>query len=326
MLQHVPVRSRPLRAQVLAVQEKLVQSVAEERAPVIHVTTSECHSQDMAKRLRGPSLSPVEDPCTSRSLSPAPTVDHVETLDELKQLQTLLASTYAEYSRLRLKIDYHCAEFAPLVDELDNARAACSEAIGAALNERKSSEADREEGEEVPGDAPVACELAMSIDPTTEKCSPDGRRLYWAETDSGTWLADSADAVIESGTDEDLPPARMRKLLPEEVRVLIASQAVVDRCKEPDNSDIRLWVKQYLRLHASIEQMSLEMNRAHARIADDLLAQFDGLRDELGDDLVNDAFAEVDDDSGRSAGSKYAKHRLTIDSYRDDVTALDAIV
>ncbi|KAJ2460477.1 hypothetical protein GGF42_000820 [Coemansia sp. RSA 2424] len=326
MLQHVPVRSRPLRAQVLAIQERLVQSIADERTSGIHAVTSGRDGRGMARHLRGSSLSPAEDFGTSRTPSPVPKVDSAETLEGLKQLHMLLTTTYAEYSQLRLKIDSHCAEFAPLIDELDSARAACSEATGAALNERKFSEADREEGEEVPGDAPVACALAMTIDPTIEKCAPDGGRLYWAETESGAWLADSADAVIGLCVEDDDPqPARMRKLLPEEARVLMANQAILDRYKELDSGDVRLWVRRYLHLHAYIEQMSLEMSQAHARITSNILAQLDALRDDLGDDLVDDAIAETGGDNG-GAETADALHRLTIDSYRDDMATMGATV
>ncbi|KAJ2744613.1 hypothetical protein GGI20_002828 [Coemansia sp. BCRC 34301] len=325
MLQHVPVRSRPLRAQVLAIQEKLVKSLAEERAPAISAVASSHDGQSAAKPLRGPSLSPTEDHNLPLTPSPIPKIDHVETFEELRQLQAQLTMAYAEYSQLRLKIDYHCAEFAPLIDELDSARAAYSDAAGAALLKRTSSEADREEGEEVPDDASVACALAMAIDPTTEKCAPDGCRLYWAETESGAWLADSADAVIGSCADGDLRPALMRKLLPEEARVLLANQTIVERYRELDSDDVRLWVKRYLRLHATIEQMSVEMNKAHARITNDLLSQFDALRDDMGDGVVDEAIAEAGGDSDR-AGTSSSFHRLTIDAHRDDIAAMGPTV
>ncbi|KAJ2351417.1 hypothetical protein GGH92_001841 [Coemansia sp. RSA 2673] len=319
--QHVPVRSRPLKAQIHEIQARLAHNIAEERARGANATVGERNNHNIGKDSRAESLSPTEDLDRSRSPSPVVSIERVETLDDLCDLQALLATTYAEYSQLRLKIDSHCTEYAPLFDELDIARAACTEAVGVAVNERRSSEADREEGEEVPGDAPVTSALAMTIDPTTEKCTPDGSRLYWAETDDGAWLADSADAVIGMcAGDSDQQPTHMRELLPEEARVLRANQAIVDQYKELDSSDVRHWVRRYLRLHVQVEQMSLELTQAHERITNDLLSQFDDLRDELGDDLVDDAIAEAndatdDDDEGGNAADRI----LTIGAYRDDV-------
>ncbi|KAJ2819892.1 hypothetical protein FBU31_005383 [Coemansia sp. 'formosensis'] len=326
MLQHVPVRSRPLKAQILDIQDRLAYNIAEERVHGINDIVGERNSQNAIKYSRGVSLSPVEKLDRSRTPSPAPTTERVETLDELKELQALLITTYAEYSQLRLKIDSHCAEYAPLIDELDSARAACTEAVGVVINERKSSEADREEGEEVPGDAPVASVLAMTIDPTSTKCTPDGSRLYWAETDAGAWLADNSDAVV-GDSDGDHYPTRMRKLLPEEARVLRANQAIVNQYKELDSGDVRHWVRRYLRLHMQVEQMNLELTQAHARITNDILSQFDTLRDELGDGLVDDAIAEANDGvNNDEEGGNAAGHSLTIDAYRDDIATMGAAV
>ncbi|KAJ2486886.1 hypothetical protein IWW37_005456 [Coemansia sp. RSA 2050] len=321
-LQHVPVRSRPLKAPILEIQEKLVHSIAEERVHSTGATISERTSQGNGKYLREASLSPTEDLGRSCTPSPAPLIERVETIEDLKKLRALLTTTYAEYSQLRLKIDNHYAEYASLIEELDSARAACTESVGAALNERKSSEADREEGEEVLGDAPVACELAMTVDPTIEKCAPDGSRLYWAETDSGAWLADSAEAVVGACVDsEEKKPTRMRKLLPDEARVLRANQAIVDQYRDLDSGDVRHWVKRYLRLRVQIEQMSIEVAQAHERLTNDLLSQFDALRDGLGDNLVDDAIAEANDTESRGDSSGI---RLTIDAYRDDLSTVGA--
>ncbi|KAJ2416208.1 hypothetical protein GGI10_001134 [Coemansia sp. RSA 2530] len=318
-LQHVPVRSRPLKAPILEIREKLVHSMAEERAHRIDAHIGERTGQNNGKSLREASLTPTEDLDRSCTPSPAPLIDRVETIEDLRKLQALLTTTYAEYSQLRLKIDNHHAEYAPLIEELDSARAACTESVRAALYERKSSEADREEGEEI-GDTPAACELAMAVDPTTEKCAPDGSRLYWAVTDSGAWLADSAEAVVGGCTDgEEKRPTRMRKLLPEEARVLRANQAIVDQYRDLDSGDVRHWVKRYLRLREQVEQMSMEVTQAHERLANDLLSQFDALRDEFGDDLVDDAIAEAND---AESGGDAAGFTLTIDAYRDDLSTV----
>ncbi|KAJ2861691.1 hypothetical protein GGH94_004744 [Coemansia aciculifera] len=324
--QHVPVRSRPLKAQIHEIQAKLAHNIAEERAREINATIGERNAQSIVKDSRGVSLSPIEDLDRSCTPSPVMAIECVETLDDLSELEALLTTTYAEYSQLRLKIDNHCAECAPLLDELESARAAYTEAVGVALNERKSSEADREEGEEVPGDAPVTSALAMTIDPTTEKYAPDGSRLYWAETDAGAWLADSADADVDmcaGGGDQH--PTRMRDLLPVEARVLRANQAIVDQYKELDSGDVRHWVRRYLRLHVQVEQMSLELTQAHARITNDILSQFDELRDVLGDDLVDDAIAEANDGTDDEGGDA-AGRILTIGAYRDDIVTMSTDV
>ncbi|KAJ2058140.1 hypothetical protein GGI17_005220 [Coemansia sp. S146] len=325
--QHVPVRSRPLKAQIHEIQAKLAHNIAEERAREINATISERNTQSIVKGSRGVSLSPIEDLDRSRTPSPVMAIERVETLADFSELETLLTTTYAEYSKLRLKIDNHCAEYAPLLDELESARAAYTEAVGVALNERKSSEADREEGEEVPGDAPVTSALAMTIDPTTEKYAPNGSRLYWAETDAGAWLADSDDADVDMcAGDGDQQPARMRDLLPVEARVLRANQAIVDQYKELDSGDVRHWVRRYLRLHVQVEQMSLELTQAHARITNDILSQFDELRDVLGNDLVDDAIAEANDGTDDDEGGDAAGRILTIGAYRDDIVTMSTDV
>ncbi|KAJ1988837.1 hypothetical protein GGI25_005343 [Coemansia spiralis] len=279
----------------------------------------------LVRRPRGPSLSPVVDQ-RSASPSPAPKVERAETIEDLQHLEKLLISTYAEYSQLRLRIDGHCAEFAPLAGELAAAQAACETARRKLLDERKMSETEREEGEEVPGDNSVARELGLAVDPVSSKCTPDGARLYWAESSKGgeAWISDSPEGVVGHGTDKAGLPCRMRRLLPEEARVLRASEAVVEKYAELDGSDVQRWVRRYLRLQSHIEQMSQELNSSYARIHDELLAQYDELREELGDSDVDDMLAECGEmgtEGGNLADYASAARTLTLDMYRDDVAA-----
>ncbi|KAJ2000300.1 hypothetical protein H4R26_004678 [Coemansia thaxteri] len=350
-LQHVPVRSRPLKAEdidfplaahparktsaetavaVSRIQEKLAHGMTEARVSGgtsfrqvdanVGALANEREALNASRHWRGPSLSPMDDLGEQRSPSPVPKVKRVETLSELKQLQEQLTTAYTEYSQLRVKIDAYSAEFAPLAAKLDDARAACSKSVRRALDERKTSEVDREEGEEVPGDAPI--ELAMATDPTTEKCTSDGSRLYWAETSSGTgWLADSADAVVvEPGIKVASQPSRVRSLLSEESCVLRVSQEIIGRYEEMGASDVRRSVKRYLHLHALVEQMGLEVSQAHERISNALFSQFDALRDDLGDDMVD---AEIDAVEDLCTSSDFVSRKLTIDAYRPDLAGTE---
>ncbi|KAI8322184.1 hypothetical protein GQ54DRAFT_288402 [Martensiomyces pterosporus] len=336
--QPVQVRSRPLQTQSFAmspgissphvpsveteaavnrVHERLVQEMADRRIPT---PADGSRSAARPRHPRGPSLSPIATLPQSLSPLPAPKIERAETIEDLERLQELLATTYSEYSQLRIRIDSHCTEFEPLSAALSSALAECREARRSALEKKKSNEADREEGEEIPGDGSLASELSLNVDPTADKCLPDGSRLYWYETDDGAaWLTDSplmppaqgrASDQAPDGADQ---PVRSRLLLPAEAHVLKTNQAIVDRYAELDGDDVRRWARRYLQLHAVIEQMSKEMERAYARISGSLLAECEALRDELGECQTDSMF---DGDSQRDG------HVLDMDSYRNSVATL----
>ncbi|KAJ1799470.1 hypothetical protein LPJ59_001803 [Coemansia sp. RSA 2399] len=341
-LRHVRIKSRPLHldptavaalrkspslsrhaetgAAVSRVQERLAQEMAASsgrRLPGLNIVgnarspkdtgTSEAKRR-MAQRPRGPSLSPIADPPKSRSPPPEPSFGRPETIEDLIQLQKLLVAMYSEYSQLRLKIDSHCAEFASVADELAAAQTSYD-------NARREA-AKREEGEEILSDSAVSSltTLGLAVAPASNKCTPDGARLYWADggnSDDDAWMADSPDAVAGQASDKDGQACRMRRLLPEEARMLRASKAVVDRYAELDGDDAQRWVRRYVRLHGQIEQTRQELSSSYARISSELESQLDGFRDELGDSSVDGVLSECGADN--STGPT-----LTIDMYRDD--------
>ncbi|KAJ2394819.1 hypothetical protein GGI23_004545, partial [Coemansia sp. RSA 2559] len=339
-LRHVRTKSRPLHldptavtalrkspsryrhsetgAAVSRVQERLAQEMAVSsgrRLPGLNIVgnarsprdagTSEAKRR-MAQRPRGPSLSPVADPPKSLSPPPEPSFERPETIEDLIQLQKLLVAMYSEYSQLRLKIDSHCAEFASVADELAAAQTSYD-------NARREA-AEREEGEEMLSDSamPSLTTLGLAVAPASSKCTPDGARLYWADGgDDDAWMADSPDAVAGQATDKDGQACRMRRLLPEEARMLRASKAVVDRYAELDGDDAQRWVRRYVRLHGQIEQTRQELSSSYARISSSLESQLDSFRDELGDSSVDGVLGECGADN--STGPT-----LTIDMYRDD--------
>ncbi|KAJ1819141.1 hypothetical protein LPJ75_001258 [Coemansia sp. RSA 2598] len=345
---HVPVRSRPIQAQSLVfsspaksprvpaadtgaavsrVQERLAQGMLSEKrlpglsAPIkSHAQSSANPATDAVdvpfRRPRGPSLSPIAGLPRSRSASPVPRVERAETIEDLEQLQRLIETTYAEYSRLRIKIDSCCSEFSSLSDELAAANNAFELAWRDALDEHRTSLADREEGEEIPGDAPQDSTLSLAIDLTREKCTPSGDRLYWtAEPDANgdRWVADSPEAVLGKQVGQDGHPCRSRKLLPEEIRVLQATQAVADRYAELSGDGVRRCIRRYLRLHEHLRGMEREMKSAYSCISQDIMAQYDGLRAELGDLQVDKTVSAAD------AGP--APKALTIDAFKDNLAA-----
>ncbi|KAJ2854647.1 hypothetical protein J3B02_002571 [Coemansia erecta] len=354
---HVPVRSRPIQTQPLVfpspaksphvpvaavdtgaavsrVQERLAQGMlSEKRLPGLSTVAkgaaqssgnpiAAADTADVSfKRPRGPSLSPIASLPRSRSASPAPRVESAETIEDLEQLQRQIEATYAEYSRLRLKIDSCCGGFSLLSDELNAAVDAFRPAWRAALNEHNTSEADREEGEEIPGDAPQDSALSLSIDVTNEKCTPGGDRLYWtAEPDANGdfWVADSPEAILGMEVGRDGHPCRSRKLLPEETRVLQAIQAVVARYAELDGDDIRRCIRRYMRLHEHLESMVRLMRAAYSCISQGIMAQYDGLRDELGDMQIDKALTAADAVSESKT--------LSIDAFRDSQIALSGAI
>ncbi|KAJ2370010.1 hypothetical protein H4S01_000643 [Coemansia sp. RSA 2610] len=325
--QHKPVRSRPLHLQSLVstsshapdpetgaavsrVQERLAQEMNSRRIPVAKVrsrSSSDAAQQGVPRRPRGPSLSPIADLPGSPSPLPTPKIERAETIEDLERLQQLLVSSYSEYSQLRLQIDSRSAAFAPLATELTAAQSACTEAIA----ERQRSEAEREEGEEIPGDARTESSLGFAA--ITEKCAPDGSRLYWLETAGDVWLADSSDAIAGKQLGRDGQPCRTQRLLPEEARVLKATQAIAEQYSEMDGDDVRRWVRRYLHLHSQIEQMNQELNNAYQRILEGISAEYDAFRDTLGDSDVDAAVA--------TAGDEPLSRILNIDMYRDEVVA-----
>ncbi|KAJ2229319.1 hypothetical protein IWW45_006247 [Coemansia sp. RSA 485] len=350
---HVPVRSRPIQMQSLVfsspaksprvppadtgaavsrVQERLVQGMLSEKRQPGLSTSAKGHAQSSNsavanttdtpfKRPRGPSLSPVAHLPRSPSASPVPKVERAETIEDLEQLQRRIQTAYAEYSRLRIKIDSCCSEFSSLSDELSAAEHSFRRAWKEALNEHKTSEADREEGEEIPGDAPQDSELSLSIDLARDKCTSNGERLYWtAEPDASgdMWVTDSPEAILGQIVGRDGHPCRSRKLLPEEIRLLQATQAVVDRYAELDGDDVRRCIRRYLRLHAHLESMEREMRSAYSYITQDIMAQYDDLRAELGDLQVDKAISAAD------AGSE--SKTLSIDTCKDDQMASPDLV
>ncbi|KAJ2708596.1 hypothetical protein H4R19_004673, partial [Coemansia spiralis] len=228
-----------------------------------------------------------------------------ETVEDLQELQRQLVSSYAEYSQLRLRIDSRCAAFAPLAEELAAAQAACT----AALQARRARDVDREEGEEDPGDQ-RAGSAELGSHATTSKLGPDGSRLYWREVGGKSWLADSPDAIVGQTVGRDGQPCRTQQLLPEEARVLHATQAIAALYSEMDCDDARRWVRRYMRLHAHIERMDGGLAAAYQRIAAALNAQYDGLRAGLGDSVVDAALARP--------GDEPVPRVLTLDMYRDD--------
>ncbi|KAJ2739474.1 hypothetical protein H4R23_000434 [Coemansia sp. Cherry 401B] len=270
-------------------------------------SSSDAAQQGVPRRPRGPSLSPIADLPGSPSPLPTPKIERAETIEDLERLQQLLVSSYSEYSQLRLQIDSRSAAFAPLATELTAAQSACTEAIA----ERQRSEAEREEGEEIPGDARTESSLGFAA--ITEKCAPDGSRLYWLETAGDVWLADSSDAIAGKQLGRDGQPCRTQRLLPEEARVLKATQAIAEQYSEMDGDDVRRWVRRYLHLHSQIEQMNQELNNAYQRILEGISAEYDAFRDTLGDSDVDAAVA--------TAGDEPLSRILNIDMYRDEVVA-----
>ncbi|KAJ2166932.1 hypothetical protein IW143_001554 [Coemansia sp. RSA 520] len=331
--QHMPVRSRPIQLQSLAstssrtpdaetgaavsrVQERLAQEMMDRRIPAAKArsrSSSDPTRHSAPPRPRGPSLSPIADLPQSPSPPPVSKVEQADTIEDLARLQTLLVDSYAEYSQLRLKIDSHCAAFAPLAAELVDAQAACK----AVIAEKQNDDAEREEGEEIPGDART--ESSLGFDAITEKCAPDGARLYWVDTASGAWLADSQDAVVGKEVGRDGQPCRTQMLLPEEARVLKANQAIVDQYTELGSDDLRRWVRRYLRLHSQIEQLDHELNSAYKRISKAINAQYDSFREELGDSDVDAVLAEACPGFG---SHEPPTQSLNIDMYRDETMAL----
>ncbi|KAJ1664624.1 hypothetical protein IW140_004017 [Coemansia sp. RSA 1813] len=347
-LRRVPVKSRPLHLEPMAisalrnspsrsrnaetgaavsrVQERLAQEMAassDRRLPGLSTGLSTAGNgkpsslqasknasasevkRGMVQRPRGPSLSPIADPSKSRSPSPEPRIERAETVEDIKHLHMMLTALYAEYSQLRLKIDSHCAEFAPVADELAAAQRSYDKA--------RRGAAEHEEGEEILSETAASATLGLAVEPASSKCTPDGARLYWTEGADGggdAWMADSPDAVIGQATDSTGQACRMRRLLPEEARMLRASQAAADKYTELDGNDARRWVRRYLRLHAQIEQMGRELNDSYARICKELESQLDGFRDELDDSSVDYVFSE--------RGADGAAQTLTIEMYRDD--------
>ncbi|KAI9474709.1 hypothetical protein BX667DRAFT_499125 [Coemansia mojavensis] len=327
---HRPVRSRPLQfgslvsesmrpddaqtdAAVHRVQEKLAQKM--QWIPVTKLrsrSSSDPGRRSALHRPRGPSLSPIPDLPRSPSPAEEARVEPAETVEDLDRIHTLLTSTYAEYSQLRLQIDSHCSSFEALAAELAEAQAACNQAMA----ERLKAETEREEGEEVPDDSHAGSSLGFRA--VTDKCTSDGARLYWMETSTGAWLADGPDAIVGQDTDRGGYPCRLQKLLPEEERVLKANQAIVDQYIEMGSEDVRRWVRRYLRLHAQIELMNHELTTAYQRIYDDFSAQYDLFRDELGDSDVDAALADAD---VGGIGAKPPPQELNIDMYKDNVSA-----
>ncbi|KAJ1963912.1 hypothetical protein GGI12_001761 [Dipsacomyces acuminosporus] len=340
----VQVKSRPLQAQALAmspmmssphvpsmeteaavsrVHERLVQEMGDRLIPTVTVSgTNDGHlakagvapadsdpdtrpADGPSNRYpRGPSLSPVA--VLPQPLSPlsSPKIGHAETIEDLEQLQEQLIDTYSEYSQLRIKINGCCAEFESFAASLSAALAECQEARKNALEKRKSTEADREEGEEIPGDGSLATEISLAVDPTVDKCMPDGSRLYWYEAADGTaWLTDSPVATVDSAGSTD-PLCRSRMLLPEEANVLEVNRAIADKYAELEGDDVRRSAQRYLQLHEHIERMSKEIERGYAWISDDLLGQYKTLSDELGETMSDDVL--LDDQQSRRI--------LTIDS------------
>ncbi|KAJ2556608.1 hypothetical protein EV175_001893 [Coemansia sp. RSA 1933] len=347
---HVPVRSRPLHlaptaftamrrspnrsrdaetgAAVSRVQERLAQEMAaaassDRRLPGLNTAESDKAAKGAgsseamrgaAKRPRGPSLSSITDEARTRSPSPEPSLEQPETVEDVMELQKLLVAMYSEYSQLRLKIDSHCSEFAPVADEYAKAQEAYDTA--------RRRAAEHEEGEEMAGEgfSPSSTTLGLAVAPAHDKCTPDGARLYWAdavEGDADAWVADSPDAVVGQETDAAGLACRMRRLLPEEARMLRASQAAVDKYDELDGADAQRWVRRYLQLHVQIEQTHFELLSAHSRISSALEAQINSYRDELGDACVDDILAE-DTAADADADSNAAATTLAIDMYRDD--------
>ncbi|KAJ2726768.1 hypothetical protein GGI07_000279 [Coemansia sp. Benny D115] len=344
---HVPVRSRPLQMQSLAlssslhsphvaaaadtgaavsrVQERLAQEILADRripnatAAVVAGATADDKGKPVIRRSRGPSLSPIGTLDWSPTPLLSPQADQVpDTLEGLRQLQEQMVELYAEYSQLRLKIDASCAGLGDLSNELASASSAHAVAWTQALEERKTTEAEREEGEEIPGDVPLGMDSSLMVDVTKEKCSTDGNRLYVsneADSQGDWWLADSPEALV-GGHDvgKDGLSFRSRKLLPEEFQILRTTRTATDRYTESGGEDMRRMIKRYIHMHSRIEQMQGLLKSAYERVAMDLTAQYDALRVDLGDAHVDNALADVDgdvvDDDVRV---------LSIDMYRDVV-------
>ncbi|KAJ2848418.1 hypothetical protein IWW36_003310 [Coemansia brasiliensis] len=329
--QHRPVRSQPLQLQSLAsasmrsddaetdaavhrVQEKLAQKMNERRIPAAKLrsrSSSDPGRRSIFHRPRGPSLSPISDLPRSPSPAEEAKVEPADTIEDLDRLHSLLTSAYAEYSQLRLQIESHCMSFESLATELAEAQAACNEAMA----ERQKAEAEREEGEEIPDDSHAGSSLGFNA--VTDKCASDGARLYWMETPNGAWLADGPDAIVGQDIDREGHPCRTQKLLPEEERVLKANQAIIDQYIEMGSEDVRRWVRRYLRLHAQIELMDHELTTAYQRIYNEISAQYESLRDELGDSDVDAALADA---NLSEIASKPQPQELNIDMYKDNVS------
>ncbi|KAJ2660095.1 hypothetical protein IWW48_003147 [Coemansia sp. RSA 1200] len=326
-LHRSPGRSRNAEtdAAVSRVQERLAQEMAssERRLPGLNIHgNSKTVSGARQQRTRGPSLSPIADIGRSQSPSPVPRIERPETLEEVADLQKMLVVLYAEYSQLRVKIDAHSSEFAPVAEELNAALEQADDAQHRGRGRRKSRDrgmgmgSEREEGEEETADGLAETAAASS------KCTDNGARLYWADSGGEAWLSDSPDAVVVVGQaeaaaatttaveDKAGQTCRMRRLRGEETRILRANQAVVDKYAELDGDDARRWVRRYQRLHTQIEQMGRELNDAHARIGARLVQQLGQLRAELGDSSVDAVLGEL--------SSKRVAQTLTIGMYRDD--------
>ncbi|KAJ1731670.1 hypothetical protein LPJ61_002419 [Coemansia biformis] len=330
---HRRVRSRPLQLQALVgartgmpeaetgaavgrVQERLAQ-MGDRRSTGPPASARSRSSSDVRqkvpRRARGPSLSPIADQRPSPSPSPPPRIEQVETVDDLQELQRQLVSLYAEYSQLRLNIDDRCAAFASLTDELAAAQAACA---AATARMQHAGQVDREEGEEDPGDQRGE-PTVLGTQPTTTKLALDGSRLYWRDMGGTSWLSDSPDAIVGRRAGRDGQPCRTQQLLPEEARVLRATQAIASQYAELDCNDVRRRVRRYLSLHAHIERMDRELGAAYQRIAAGISAQYDALRADLGDATVDAALAR----SGREPAARI----LTLDMYRSDEAASERV-
>ncbi|KAJ2784693.1 hypothetical protein H4R18_000984 [Coemansia javaensis] len=258
---HQRVRSRPLQLQPLRgaateadtgaavgrVQERL--ALMNERRPLPAAARPHSPSPSPAAAAAQQSPSPPPSPALAEW---AELAGRAETVEGLRELQARLVAAYAEYSQLRLRIDARCAAFAPLAAELDAAQAAL-----AAARAQQPGEAEREEGEEVPGD--------LGVDATASERAPSGARLLYrcAPGPAGAaWVTDSPAAG-----------AAQQRLLPEEARVLRATQAVADRYAELGAGDVRRWARRYLRLHAAVGEMARALPAAHSRVAAAIAAQ-----------------------------------------------------
>ncbi|KAJ2159712.1 hypothetical protein GGF46_002837 [Coemansia sp. RSA 552] len=310
--QHRRVKSRPIQLQSLAnapgmgmmsrtpdaemgaavsrVQERLAQEMGDRRQqrPAGPKSRSRSSSDSarpsIYQRPRGPSLSPIADVLGSPTPLISSQIEPPETIEDLEELQERLVSAYAEYSQLRHRIDGVSATFDLLASELAEAR----ESWLSATAERRRSEAEREEGEEVPG---TVADVELGLTAPVDKCAPDGSRLYWAEAsgDPAAWLADGPEAAPGQRTGRDGLPCRTQPLLPEEARLLRATRAVTEQYALLDGDDARRCVARYLHAHAHVAALDKELRAAHRRIADEINAQYESFRDDLGDSDVDAA-------------------------------------
>ncbi|KAJ1926943.1 hypothetical protein FBU59_007269, partial [Linderina macrospora] len=113
------------------------------------------------------------------------------------------------------------------------------------------------------------------------------------------------------------PSCRRRRLLPEEARVMRASQRISECYRDLPGGDALRWTRRYLRLHSQLEQLGDELNKGAERLKRSMMKQVDSLRDEF-----NDLDMDIPDVGYDGDGA--ASEMLTLESYRKNAVNAQA--